>query len=170
MEHLRFEQVEPQNMTQCECFKKMMYAYSEELGGMEELCGEQEIAAFIEKWVQSILRLLGPSDRHLKLCWLDDQPAGFLYGKVDHKEHKGYVKPGYGYVMEFYVVPQFRRKGIGTAMFHHLENCFKMDGATQMYLTTDTNEGISFWEWQGFVNTGEESPDNSMAIYEKTIE
>ena len=170
MEHLRFEQIDPKNKMQCECFKKMMYAYSEELGGMEELCGEQDIAAVIEKWVQSILRLLGPSDRHLELCWLGDQPAGFLYGKVDHEEHRGFVKPGYGYVMEFYVAPLLRRKGIGTAMLRHLESCFKLDGATQMYLTTDTNEGIAFWQYMGFVNTHEKCPENQTEIYEKTMD
>lgn len=169
MEKLRFESLNPTDDVQCECFRRMMYLYCGELGGMEELAGGMAVDDFIEKWIQSILKKLGPSDRHLEVCWLGDIPAGFLYGKVDHKEHRGFVRPGEGYVMEFYVEPQLRRRGIGTAMYRHLEKCFSDDGAKSVYLTTDTDGGISFWEHLGFVNCQEKSPDNQMEIYQKAI-
>lgn len=169
MEQPKMEVLNPKNEAHCECFRRMMHAYAAELGGMEEFAGKQGIDAFVEKWTDSILHLLGPADRHLVLCWLDNIPAGFLYGKVDHREHRGFVKPGCGYIMEFYVVPRFRRTGIGTAMFAHLEQCFLIDGAKKMYLTTDTDEGISFWRKMGFANTHEKSPDNQTEIYEKMI-
>ena len=54
-------------------------------------------------------------------------------------------------------------------MFAHLEQCFLIDGAKKMYLTTDTDEGISFWRKMGFANTHEKSPDNQAEIYEKMI-
>ena len=170
MEHIKFEQLNPTNEMHCACFRKMMRAYAKEQGGLEAFVGNEDEGAIIEKWISSILRQLGPSDRHLELCWLDETLAGMMYGKVDHLEHRGFIKPGYGYVMEFYVVPELRRKGIGTEMYHHLEKCFAADGAKQVYLTTDTDCGISFWEHLGFVNSHEKSPDNQMDIYEKWVE
>lgn len=170
MENIRYEKVDPVNEIQCAVFRKMMCDYSEELGGMDEFAKETDRNTIIEKWIQSIFKLLGPSDRYLELCWLGNIPAGFLYGKIDHEEDRGFVKPGYGYVMEFYVVPQMRRKGIGRAMYAHLEQCFSSDGANRVYLTTDTQDGIAFWEKIGFVNSHKKSSDNETDIYEKTIE
>jgi len=155
MEHIRFKQVTSADSTGCACFRELMHAYCDELGGMDEFAGDMDADVFLEKWIQSILKLQGPSDRHLELCWMGDIPVGFLYGKVDHKEHRGFVKPGYGYVMEFYVVPDWRRRGIGTQMFRHLERSFAADGAERMYLTTDTECGIPFWKHLGFVQTNE---------------
>ena len=124
----------------------------------------------MKRFIASIVSMSEDKDRFVELCYLGENLIGFAYGKIDREEHRGYVRPGWGYVMEFYVVPQLRRKGIGTAMFHHLESCFKLDGATQMYLTTDTNEGIAFWQHMGFVNTHEKCPENQMEIYEKTMD
>ena len=97
-------------------------------------------------------------------------PIGFLYGKIDHEDHKGFIKPGYGYIMEFYVKPDHRRKGYGKMMFKRLERLFHLDGAEMMYLTADPVTGKPFWEAQGFQNTMEKSPENQLYIYEKALE
>jgi len=94
---------------------------------------------------------------------------GFLYGKVDHEGHRGFIKPEYGYVMEFYVKPDYRRKGYGRIMFRRLEQLFSGHGVKRMYLTTGTASGESFWQAAGFVPTGELSPENKMQIYEKDV-
>lgn len=124
---------------------------------------------FLRKWVQSIIRIHGDPDRHLAFCYDGDVLIGFLYGKVDHPDHKGFVKVGWGYVMEFYVLPEHRRKGYGTAMYAHLENLFAKDGVKTLYLTSDPVTGRPFWMSQGFVPAGERSPENHMEIYVKNI-
>ena len=51
-----------------------------------------------------MINIQGDADRHLELCYDGDSLIGFLYGKIDHPDHKGYIKAGYGYIMEFYEI------------------------------------------------------------------
>lgn len=147
-------------------FESLMYPYIAETN---EHSTRPLPQAFQQKWIYSMIAIQGAVDRHLELCYADEMPIGFLYGKIDHEDHKGFVKPGFGYVMEFYVKPDYRRKGYGKAMFHRLEQLFKTDGATMMYLTADPITGKPFWEAMGFLNTYEKSPENQLYIYEKNI-
>lgn len=124
---------------------------------------------FLRNVTRSILSMQGPHDRHLELCYDGDSLVGFWYGKVDHPEHKGFIKPGYGYIMEFYVIPAYRRQGYGTAMFRRLHGLFASHGVKRLYLTADPVTGKPFWEWIGFQNTGERSPENGLSIYEMGI-
>lgn len=72
--------------------------------------------------------------------------------------------------MEFYVIPELRRKGYGKLMFERIESLFRSHGALRMYLTADPVTGKPFWEALGFQRTGEISPENKLDIYEKAIE
>ena len=88
---------------------------------------------------------------------------------MDHPEHRGYIRAGWGYIMEFFVLPEYRRGGYGREMFRRLQALFQKDGAKQMYLTADPVTGRPFWEAMGFAASGERSPENQLEIYEKTI-
>lgn len=158
--------VTAENEAMCSVFESLMYAYISE---MNEHSHRPLPQAFQKKWIDSILAIQGDADRHLELCLIQNAPMGFLYGKVDHAEHHGYVKPGYGYIMEFYVQPDYRRKGYGTAMFRRLEDLFRQDGVERMYLTADPVTGRPFWEAMGFVGANEKSPENQLEIYEKSV-
>jgi predicted acetyltransferase len=147
-------------------FESLMYPYIAETN---EHSPSPLPEAYHQKWIRSIIAMQGAADRHLELCYLGDTPIGFFYGKIDHEDHKGFIKPGYGYVMEFYIRPEYRRNGYGTIIFRRLEHLFKVDGATTMYLTADPITGKPFWEAMGFVNTNEKSPENQLYIYEKPI-
>ncbi len=167
MGKLVFEQVDPRNADRCRLFHDLMIEYDAELGGMDNIPGIPDIKAFEEKWIRSIIDKQGPSDRHLELCFAGEDPVGFLYGKLDHPEHRGYIRPGWGYVMEFYVRPSFRRRGLGTEMYARLERLLRADGAQNLYLTADTPAAALFWQAMGFVNSHEKCPDNDMEIFEK---
>ena len=123
----------------------------------------------IRNYTKSMVNNQGSADRYLEICTLDGEPIGFYHAKVDHAEHKGYIKPGYGYVMEFYIVPRHRRKGFGALMFQRLCSLLATHGVRQIYLTTDPVSGKPFWERLGFVYKGEISPDNEQEIYEVAI-
>ena len=151
---------------QCHVFESLMYEYIDE---MNEHSHRPLPKEFQKKWIDSIISMQGPQDRHLELCYLDGKAIGFLYGKVDQEHHKGYIRPGWGYIMEFYIKPEYRRKRLGSQMFNRLENLFLQDGVTSMYLTADPVTGKPFWEAMGFVCTGEQSPENLLLIYEKTV-
>ena len=148
----------------CDVFASLMCEYIAE---MNEHSHRPLPKEHWPKWIDSIVRSLGPKDRHLELCSVDGVWIGFLFGKVDHADHKGYVKPGYGYIMEFFVKPEYRRNGVGREMYFRLEALFRHDGVSKLYLTADPVTGKPFWEAMGFENTGEVSPDNQLFIYEK---
>ena len=151
----------------CHVFETLMYGYIDELNEHSDRPLPKE---FHLKWINSIIAMQGPTDRHLELCYIDGPPIGFLYGKIDREDHKGFIKPGYGYIMEFYVKPDHRRNGYGRMMFRHLEQLFRLDGAKMMYLTADPVTGKPFWEALGFQNTTEKSPENQLDIYERPLE
>jgi len=163
---IKYVRVFAQNQEVCTAFRALMTSYMEELDAHSD---EPLPMEHLPKWIDSIIAMQGPSDRHTELCYVGDDLIGFLYGKVDHEDHKGFIKPGYGYIMEFYVCPQYRRNGYGKKMFLHMEHLFRKDGAKRMYLTADPVSGKPFWEAMGFANTGEQSPENKLDIYEKDV-
>lgn len=149
-------------------FDWLMRQYSAKL---DSHSGSPTPPEFLQKWIDSIisLQMQGDSDRHLEYCHDGEKLIGFLYGKIDHPEHHDFKKIGYGYIMEFFILPEYRRNGYGTAMFSRLGQLFFADGATRMYLTTDSPTGEQFWETMGFAATGEISPENHDPIYEKEV-
>lgn len=91
-------------------FERLVLLYGTELDSHQNRNKPKEI---FKKWTNSMINIQGDADRHLELCYDGDKLIGFLYGKIDHPNHKGFIKVGYGYIMEFYVLPEFRRKGYG---------------------------------------------------------
>ena len=166
MKKTTYIQLSADHAETCKVFESLMYEYLDEMNEHSEQPLSKE---FQKKWINSIITIQGPPDRHLELCFVENSPIGFFYGKIDHKDHKGFIKPGYGYIMEFYVKPDFRRNGYGKAMFNHMQELFVNDGAETMYLTADPVTGKPFWEAVGFLNTNEKSPENHLYIYEKFI-
>ena len=158
---LKFIQVSKNNPQHCEAFRNLMLPYQQELDA--PLSND-----LILNYAQSCIDMQGPYDRHLELAYSNDELAGFIYGKVDRKGQRGFIKPGYGYIMEFYVKPEHRRKGYGEKMFLRLERLFAEHGVRRIWLNTGAG-GELFWRAMGFVPTGERSPDNKMPIYEKQI-
>lgn len=167
MNRLTYIKLDPQNKMHCVEFLTLVRLYAKEL---DSHTGRTTPDELIAKWTDSIIKMQGESDRHLKLCYDSKILIGFLYGKIDKPEHKGYKKIGYGYIMEFFVLPQHRLKGYGREMFYHLEKLFAKGGAKCMYLTADGVTGKPFWTSLGFIATGEISLENSQEIYEKEIQ
>lgn len=164
--HINFARLAADHTWQNRIFEDLMYGYIDE---MNQHSHRPLPKQFQKKWIDSIMASQGPQDCHLELCYVADTPIGFLYGKVDHEDHEGFIKPHWGYILEFYVAPEYRRKGFGKQMLQRLEDLFRQDGAKMMYLTADPVTGKPFWEAMGFVSTGEISPQNSLPIYEKAV-
>ncbi|MDD4493763.1 MAG: GNAT family N-acetyltransferase [Eubacteriales bacterium] len=167
MNEFRFIQVQQDNSQHYEVFKNLMFPYNRELDE-NKLGSEPTSDEFILKFTQSCINMQGTHDRHLELAFVDNEPIGFLYGKVDHEHHRGHKKIGYGYVMEFYIKPEHRRKGYGRIMLRRLEQHFSGHGIKRMYLNTGAS-GEAFWKAMGFKPTDEIQPHNNMLIWEKDI-
>lgn len=166
MKELKFVQLQKDNEEHYKLFESLMIPYNKEL---DDHKGRETTKDFILKVTQGMLNMQGPHDRHLEFCYDGHNLIGFLYGKVDHEGHKGFIKPEFGYIMEFYVQPEFRRKGYGKAMFERLEDLFATHGTKRMYLTADPVTGRPFWGSMGFLCTGETSPENGQLIFEKDV-
>lgn len=108
-------------------------------------------------------------DMHLELCYHQEQLIGFAFYAVDTGGIKNILEGGYGYIMEFYVRPQFRKSGYGRAMFRHIETTFARHGAEFMYLTPQEGSGEKFWHALGFADSGKNDPDNHKSIFIKSV-
>lgn len=163
MQKLDFYSVTEENK---QVFHQLMRAYSKELDLHQNRTTDEKILA---GWTERIIAGQHESGRCLKLCCDGGSVIGFLYGKIDMPDDKGFRKLGYGYVMEFYVQPQYRRKGYGREMYGCLESFFADEKAAGVYLTADPVTGKPFWRSLGFKENGEISPENNLPVYEKHL-
>lgn len=147
--------------------ESIMLPYCQEL---DSNVGRETPEVTLKKFIASIVSLSEDKDRFVELCYLGKDLIGFAYGKIDREEHRGYVRPGWVYVMEFYVKPEYRRKGYGREIYKNLENIFKLNGVSNVWLTADPITGEPFWSAVGFTNSGEKSHENNLYVYEKTIQ
>lgn len=143
-----------------------MLPYCQEL---DSNVGRETLDATLKKFIASIVSMSEDKDRFVELCYLGEDLIGFAYGKIDREGHRGYVHPGWGYVMEFYVKSEYRRNGYGRENYKHRENIFKTNGVSNIWLTADPVAGEPFWSAIGFTNSGEKSPENNLYIYEKEV-
>ncbi len=147
-------------------FHRLMQMYAKELDEHQNRNTDPDI---LKRWTDSIVEKQYDDGRCLRLCYEKTELIGFLYGKIDLPDDKGFKKVGYGCIMEFYVLPKHRRKGYGKEMFCYMEEFFRAAGACRMYLTADPVTGRPFWETMGFIDTGTTSPDNGQEIYKKAV-
>ena len=108
-------------------------------------------------------------DMHFELFFCDGTLIGFANFAIDTGGISGLIKKGYGTVMEFYIAPEFRRKGYGKLFYNHIEETLIKDGTQNIYLTSDTVAGVPFWGAMGFSESGKIDPDNKMPIYIKSV-
>ena len=146
--------------------ESIMLPYCQEL---DRNVGRETPEEMLKKFIASIVDIAEDKDRFVELCYLGEYLIGFVYGKIDREEHRGYVRPSWGYVMEFYIKPEYRRNGYGRENYKHLENIFKSKGVSNIWLTADPVTGEPFWSSVGFTNSGEKSPENNLYIYEKEV-
>jgi GNAT superfamily N-acetyltransferase len=168
MKQSTFVQIVKDNEEHYELFRDLMIPYNEEFAKHEPnypINSENVLEA-----TRGMINMQGPHDRHLELVYDGNSLIGFHYCKVDHIGHKGFIKPEYGYIMEFYVKPEFRRQGYGRMIFNREEALFASHGVKRMYLNADPVTGLPFWIAVGFVGSGEIQPHNNMEIYEKEVQ
>lgn len=163
MSELKFVTVK-NNRKHHKLLESIMLPYCREL---DSNVGRETSEATLKNFIASIVSMSEDNDRFVELCYINDALIGFAYGKIDREEHRGYLRPGWGYVMEFYVKPEYRRKGYGKEIYKHLENIFKSNGVSNVWLTADPITGEPFWSTVGFTNSGEKSSENNLYIYEK---
>ena len=113
-----------------------------------------------EKFLKSILELQGEPDRWLYFLQMEGHPVGFTHIKGDKTD-----RPGWGWILEFYIKPEYRRRGWGRYLYTESTRQFKE--RCNQWLTSNP-EAIPFWKALGFHETGEIA-DNSYRVMIKTV-
>jgi len=104
---------------------------------------------------------------HFELLYCGDAFIGFSNFAIDLGTVYGLLEQGCGTVMEFYIVPEHKRKGYGRLFYEHIEKTLQNDGASKVYVCPDCITGKPFWASMGFADSGKIDPDNEMPIYIK---
>ena len=102
-----------------------------------------------QRFLQSILARQGELDRWLLLLKNQRQYLGFVHVKIDKDE-----RPGWGFILEFYVVPDNRRLGWGRTLLRLVTEILQDRGAKHIWLLASAPSD-SFWRSLGFRETGE---------------
>ena len=76
---IKYVQLSADNAENCKVFESLMYEYIDEMNEHSERPLPKE---FQQKWINSIIAMQGPTDRHLELCYVGEMPIGFLCGKI----------------------------------------------------------------------------------------
>lgn len=108
-------------------------------------------------------------DMHLELAFWDGVPFGIAMFAIDLGTVYGLLEKGYGTIMGFYIHPDFRRKGLGTAFSKHIETVLCSDGAAKIYVCPDAVTGEPFWKANGYEDSGKIDPDEHKPIYIKQV-
>ncbi len=119
-------------------FKLFAESYLKEIG-------ESELG---EGSIEETLMLQKEPRRWLLVVEIEGKYAGFVHAKIDNK-----ARPGWGYVIEFYVAPEFRHQGIGHLMWEEIHSRLILSGVQLIWLAAVKN-AERFWHEQGFVETG----------------
>ena len=169
MEKLKFIQIQKDNEHHFYETAKLWMAYIQELDsheGMKITLKENEIVNNLRKRIE--IQGQRP-DMLFEIAYHQDEPVGIANFAIDLGTIYGLIESGYGTVMEFYIKPEFRRKGFGKIFLNHIESVLRNDGARNMYICPDLVTGKPFWKTMGFVDTGKIDPDSKLPIYTKDI-
>jgi GNAT superfamily N-acetyltransferase len=115
-----------------------------------------------ERFLQSILKRRGEADRWLFLMKHANEYIGFVHMKIDKDE-----RPGWGFILEFYIVPDRRKMGWGRRFFHLIMKVFKARHVQQMWLLTD-QAAEPFWHALGFRDTGARDKETGQRTLERS--
>lgn len=114
--------------------------------------------------------LLGTWERgagSLALCFAEGRCAGFVCYQVDSEKSDWCKRPGWGLIREFYIVPEFRRRGYGRILAAYAVKRLREQSAS-LYLTAHDDAAAAFWAACGFRKTGEIN-QNGTATMEWTL-
>ena len=109
-----------------------------------------------EAYLQSMLARQGEPDRWLLMLKVVGEPTGLVHAKIDRDD-----RPGWGYILEFYIRPQSRNSGRGRFLCDYVLNLFRERSVEDVWLTANPPpEG--FWRSCGFKETGEMEGGNKI--------
>jgi len=168
MEIITFIPFDIKNSTQYDVLYKMFADYFE-----ETFVNNPKDKVPI-KFIPKVLQMIADGTEKYKvwfyLCKKNDDVIGFSLFQIDTPDNPMCKRNGWGFIREFYIISSQRRKGYASQMCKFVEEKLWETCTYNIYLTSDPNNGIPFWEAMGYTYTGETDISNGNKIYEKRCE
>lgn len=110
---------------------------------IDQLCYEEEVA-YSKRELHAYLRFRGSE---CVVAEVDGAIAGFCIGARQEER---------GYIVTIDVLPQYRRRHVGTALLQEIERRLAQNGVRQIALetATDNESAVSFWNKHGYRSRG----------------
>lgn len=152
--------VRPLRDSDLHAFKKLFCDYYEELD-----CEEAPLPLFVDFLLPDFKAGLF----EVGVCEENGSAVGFVIFQIDDILNDWNFKEGSGDVRELYVVPAFRRRGLGSALLKYAENRLAASGADEIYaLPLEENE--SFFIARGYADSGEYCAEADNKVFAKNID
>lgn len=154
---IQYVRINKENEKDCTEFLKLGYEYIKEVAS--------EVSFEINnKFINSMVNLQNKNSNERWLIGLKvhGNMVGFAHFKIDQSEYIGW-----GYILEFYIKPDFRRKGLGSKLYNFIKEKFTTCGIKDIWLTANRINGEPFWFSLGFLDSGK--IENEMKVLEIEI-
>lgn len=136
----------------------------------DESMGKQTNIDFLLDDLDRRIRIQGSRpNMHFEILYVEEKAIGIAYYAIDLGGIKGLIAPGYGYLMEFFILKEYRMQGWGRFFYEHIEATLKSDGGENLYLTPTSLKQQRFWIHLGFKDSHINDPDNDLPIYTKEL-
>jgi ribosomal protein S18 acetylase RimI-like enzyme len=108
----------------------------------------KNVTGYAEKELRSLIK-----DRKAKILVVSHQKKilGFIVGIIEKKPYCFSIR-NVGYIWDFFVSPDFRKRGIGRKLFESMMSWFKINGLkyTEIDVDYQNKDGICIWKKFGF--------------------
>ncbi len=85
--------------------------------------------------------------------------------KIGAAQYNTYAsEDGKCFILDFWIFPEFRNKGLGHKCFGLLERYTKEDGAAYYVINSEKEDSVRFWKSLGFIENGKDEYDVPLYI------
>ena len=100
----------------------------------------------------------------IRIAFDGQLPIAFSVFQIDRQESDWCMRPGWGFIREYYVSPEYRKQGVGKILAEDTEYILQDLGAADLYLTS--TGAVPFWQKCGWRLTAAVTP-KGQSILEK---
>lgn len=116
----------------------------------------EDIEYFSSEEYRGIIRdhMMRDTDRHHMVYFTEN---GQRTGAAQYNTYRS--EDGKCFILDFWVFPQYRGKGMGRRCFQALEEYTKADGAVYYEINSEKEDSVRFWKSLGFTENGRDEYD-----------
>jgi ribosomal protein S18 acetylase RimI-like enzyme len=102
-------------------------------------------------WLELVYKLLAENREALIVAEENNKIVGYLLYKLD-ASYPFKVKEKWAYISDLYVLPEYRRRGIGNALINQMEEIVKKSGIYKVRLLVwgENTNALEFYKKLGF--------------------